>query len=226
MIEICLFQIMHRASFPSFMLAAFLIRLIFSFLLCLIKAWVPTWQLTVQSATGIWKRQFAQNKLFTLLIILIFILSCDSPLVYPTVLGSLFAGAILSFSGIWGPYQLNQLEKWNPKPGDLKARAEHLVKTTGYSWSDIYICPTLVADRNFEACCYSGLRKTYILLDQGLLKKAPETIIFVLAHEIGHWKCKHSSRMFAAICVSSPKFSILLSLFVNMLFRLLIHVSL
>ena len=186
----------------------------FSFSLCLIKTWVSTWQLTVRSATHIWTRQFAQNKVFSLFIIIVFILSCDSPLVYPIVLGSSFAGTILSLSGIWEPYRLEKLEKWNLPSGLLKARADYLVKTSGYSWSDIYICPMLATNMNVAACCHSGLRKTYILLDQDLLKKAPDTIIFALAHEIGHWKCKHSSRVFAATFVSSPKFSIVLLLII------------
>ena len=214
MIEICLFQALHGASFPSILLVSFLVRLTLSFLFCLIKAWVPTWQLTVRSATHIWRRQFAQNRPYNLFIIIVFILSCDSPLVYPIVLGSSFAGTILGLSGIWEPFRLEKLEKWNPPPGDLQARADYLVKTTGYSWSDIYVCPTLAKNMNAEACCHSGLRKTYILLDQGLLKKAPDTIIFVLAHELGHWKCKHSYRGFAATFVSSPKFSIFLLLII------------
>lgn len=207
MIEICLFQALHGASFPSFMLVSFLMRLALSFLLCLVKAWAPTWQLTVRSAKGIWQRQFAQSKISTLPIILIFMLSCDSPSVYLKVFGSSFAGAILGLLGIRDPYQLDQLERWNPKPGDLKDRAEYLVKATGFSWSDIYLCSTLAADMSAGACCHSGLRKTCILLDQGLLKMAPDTIIFVLAHELGHWKCKHTSRGLAAKFVRPSHFT-------------------
>ena len=64
-----------------------------------------------------------------------------------SALGSSFAGAMLSVSGVWDPYHLDKLEKWNPPPGDLKARADHLVKTLGYLWSNIHICPTLIIDQ-------------------------------------------------------------------------------
>lgn len=183
---------------PPFLLVSFICRLPLSYLICLL--WLRT---SKESSKSYFDRQIYQHVFETFfaqngLMICPLALACVGSTT-PISL-SLWLSLFLIDTGTfdWG-HGLGDLKNWTPDSGDLATKARCLVSLQGYRWSDIYISPFLVSERNTLGCCFRGFNKTYILLDETLLKQNTDKIISVLAHEIGHWKGNHSLK---ALCVN------------------------
>lgn len=88
--------------------------------------------------------------------------------------------------------------KLQPVPeGDLREEIENYCKSQGYAMSKLYVMDG--SRRSTKANAFfsgMGRTKTIVLFDTLIEKLSKEQITAVLAHEIGHYKRKHTFAMF------------------------------
>ena len=113
------------------------------------------------------------------------------------IIGSLIiAGIMIFFMTFYTSVILPLFNKMTPlEEGSLRTAIEEFSKKTGFKISDIYIIDGSKRSTKANAF-FSGLgsRKRICLYDTLKNKMTDDEIVAVLAHEIGHQKCKHTTK--------------------------------
>lgn len=113
------------------------------------------------------------------------------------IIGSaILAGIMIFFMMFYTSIIVPLFNKMTPlEDGSLRTAIEEFSKKTGFEISDIYIIDGSKRSSKANAF-FSGLgsRKRICLYDTLKDKMTDDEIVAVLAHEIGHQKCKHTTK--------------------------------
>ena len=116
------------------------------------------------------------------------------------IIGSvILAGIMIFFMTFYTSVILPLFNKMTPlEDGSLRTAIEEFSNKTGFKISDIYIIDGSKRSTKANAF-FSGLgsRKRICLYDTLKNKMTDDEIVAVLAHEIGHQKCKHTTKQLA-----------------------------
>lgn len=105
--------------------------------------------------------------------------------------------------------------KFTPlEEGELKTKIEDLAKECGFPLSDIFVIDGSKRSSHSNAY-FSGLpflKKRIVLFDTLIKDSSVDEVVAVLAHEIGHWKMNHTTKMLA---ISQIHFALFFKLFAS-----------
>lgn len=100
--------------------------------------------------------------------------------------------------------------------GELRDAIEHFGNQVGFTLHDIYVIDG--SKRSAKANAYFsgfGPKKRIVLFDTLIEDLTTEELVAVLAHEIGHYKKRHTLQMFALSTVQTGIMLFVLSLTLN-----------